>query len=332
MNQLPHQLVIENVVQYKQRGKVSYSGSVLATNALTLNYVKPFDHSSGKGYQRPVDLKRCKDFANYLSKGDISLFPPILLNAESNWEFVAYDKHRPNFGRLLCNKKASLIDGQHRLGGIKLYIQETDSELNIPFVTFHFLDEDEEIQLFDTINTKSKPIGNSLSKFLQRHADELSWISTELVLQNGSPFQNISSITGKRNNGRHITLQNLYRMVELLTKSPHVFHLTKEEKLMLVLIYFNALKEHYTKEWSDYKEYRITHIVCLNALSIAGADILSVCVSEDKKHIDYNAIVKYVRKLKKMDWSSSSALRYIRGTSGSKTLAAELLIQMMPDQ
>ncbi|PZE20500.1 hypothetical protein [Paenibacillus xerothermodurans] len=100
---------------------------------------------------------------------------------------------------------------------------------------------------------------------------------------------------------------------------------------MLVMVYFNAIKEHFTKEWSDYKEYRITHIVCLNALSIAGAQVFSACVAEDKKHIDYSRIVKYVKKLKKLDWSSCGALRYIRGTSGSKTLASELLIQMIPE-
>src|SRR5581483_1746755 len=124
MNSLPHQLVIENVVQLKQRGKVSYSGGVLATTVLAIHYVKPFDHPSGKGYQRPVDAKKCLDFATYLSKGDNALFPPIMLNAEGNWDFIPYDKLRPNFGRLICNKKASLLDGQHRLGGIKKYLQE----------------------------------------------------------------------------------------------------------------------------------------------------------------------------------------------------------------
>ncbi|MFC6648317.1 DGQHR domain-containing protein [Paenibacillus rhizoplanae] len=298
MQHLPHQLVIENIVQYKQRGKVTYSGSILATTALNLNYVKPYDHPSGKGYQRPVDMKRCADFATYLSKGELSLYPPILLNAESHWEFVPYDKNRPTFGRLLCNKKASLIDGQHRLGGIKLYIQETNSEINIPFIAFHYLDAEEEIQLFNTINTKGKPIGSSLSKYLQREADEISWISTELILRNDSPFNSYSSITGKRTSDRHITLQNLYRIVELLTKLPNLKSLAKEDKLMLSLIYFNAVKDHFNAEWMDYKEYRITHIVCLNALSIAGAEVLSSCVTEGKKHIDYKRITKAVKKLK----------------------------------
>ncbi|MCY9692268.1 DGQHR domain-containing protein [Paenibacillus alginolyticus] len=329
MNQLPNQLVIENVVQYKQREKVCYSGSILATTALTVIYVKPFDDPSGKGYQRPVIQKKCSEFATYLSKGDSALFPPILLNSESNWEFVPYDKQRPNFGRLICNKKASLLDGQHRLGGIKIYIQETNSELNIPFVAFHFLDYEEEIELFDTINTKGKQIGSSLSKYLLRHSDDLSWIATELVLRNDSPFHSISTITGKRTPERHVTLQNLYRFLEILTKPPHVSRLSKEDRLMLALIYFNSLKNHYMNEWSNYKEFRITHIVCLNALSIVGAAILSACVSQDKKQIDFNRVDKFVKKINGIDWASSSSLRYIRGATGSKTLASEIISQIV---
>lgn len=57
------------------------------------------------------------------------------------------------------------MDGQHRLGGIKRYTEETNSELNIPFMTYHYLDDDEEINLFNTINTKAKGITSSLSKF-----------------------------------------------------------------------------------------------------------------------------------------------------------------------
>ena len=48
------------------------------------------------------------------------------------------------------------MDGQHRLSGISEYINETDSTLNVPFLAFHYLDEDEEIKLFDVINSKAK--------------------------------------------------------------------------------------------------------------------------------------------------------------------------------
>ncbi|MFS0559059.1 DGQHR domain-containing protein [Brevibacillus sp. 179-C9.3 HS] len=115
MNTLANQSVIENVVQSKMRGKVVYQSNIGAVDALKLTYVKPYNDPSGKGYQRPVDQKRCKDFATYLSRGDDALFTPILLNACSNWEFAPYDRMRPTFGRLLCKGKASLMDGQHRL-------------------------------------------------------------------------------------------------------------------------------------------------------------------------------------------------------------------------
>lgn len=182
MSILASQVAIENIVQCKMRGKVAYQGHLSAIDALNLTYVKPYNDPSGKGYQRPVDPKRCNDFALYLSQGDNALFTPILLNAAGEWEFVPYDKIRPSYGRLICKGKASLMDGQHRLGGIKRYIQETNSNINVPFLAFHFLDEDEEIQLFDTINTKAKGIGSSLSKYLRRDSDDISWVATELIV------------------------------------------------------------------------------------------------------------------------------------------------------
>ncbi|MBB3072070.1 DNA sulfur modification protein DndB [Paenibacillus baekrokdamisoli] len=235
---------------------------------MNLFYVKPYDHPSGKGYQRPVDQKRSQDFAIYLSKGEDALFTPILLNAASNWEFACYNKERPSYGRLICKGKASLMDGQHRLGGIQRYIQETiqetNSDLSIPFLSFHCLDEDEEIKLFDTINTKARGIGPSLSKYLRRGSDELSWVATQLLVRNDSPFHNNGSIIGKRNKGRHITLQNLYRSLNLLFKERKLSVFTKEEKLEISVFFFSTVKELFQSEWMDYKEQRLTHIVCID--------------------------------------------------------------------
>ncbi|WP_418027950.1 DGQHR domain-containing protein [Paenibacillus sp. JJ1722] len=321
---IPQQVVIENVIQSKMRGKVIYQSNVPAPIALNLTFVKPYDDKSGKGYQRPVDPKRCHDFALYLSKGDDALFTPVLLNACSNWEFSAYDKLRPNYGRLFCKGKASLMDGQHRLGGIQRYIQETNADIMVPFLAFHSLDEDEEIQLFDIINTKAKGIGPSLSKYLRRDSDELSWVATELLVRKESPFYNIGSIIGKRVKGRHITLQNVYRTLHFLFKKDDVALLSKEEKLNIALHYYNTLKDTFSYEWLDYGGHRITHIVCLDALSIAAGIVLDKFFSIEKKKIDYTSLTQAVQKLKDIDWSSTGHLRYLKGLSGSKSLATEL--------
>ncbi|WP_254664061.1 hypothetical protein [Paenibacillus sp. HGF5] len=68
MSNLQINQVIENVLQSKMRGKIVYQSYLPALTALNLTFVKPYNDSNGKGYQRPVDPKRCHDFAVYLSK------------------------------------------------------------------------------------------------------------------------------------------------------------------------------------------------------------------------------------------------------------------------
>ena len=127
------------------------------------------------------------------------------------------------------------MDGQHRLGGIKEYITETDSTLNVPFLAFHYLDDDEEIKFFDIINTKAKGIGTSLSRYLNRDNDDISWVATNLILKPESPFFSKGTLIGKRTREKNITLQNLYNLVKLLTKKSDLTNLSKEKKLNLVL-------------------------------------------------------------------------------------------------
>ncbi|MGE7271990.1 DGQHR domain-containing protein [Brevibacillus panacihumi] len=324
-------MVIENVIQSKMRGRVIYQSHLMSTDASKLTYIKPFNDPSGKGYQRPVDSKRCKDIATYLSRGEDALFTPILMNAAGQWEFTPYDNFRPSFGRLICKGKASLMDGQHRLGGIRLYHTETQAEISIPFLAFHFLDNDEEIELFNTINTKAKGIGTSLSKYLHRHSDELSWIATEMLTRVESPFYDIGSIIGKRTNGRHITLQNLIKTLTLLTKEVDFKPNSKDEKLLVALHYYNCIRDHFPEEWSNYKGYRLTHIVCLDAFSIAGSVLLKRILSDNKNQIDYSTVNKAVNRITKIDWSVAGPLKYLKGISGSKTLASDLVKEMLPE-
>lgn len=53
------------------RGRVTYQGFVSSQIAVNFSYSKLYNDPSGKSYQRLIDKKRCKDFANYLSQGDV---------------------------------------------------------------------------------------------------------------------------------------------------------------------------------------------------------------------------------------------------------------------
>lgn len=324
-NNLPSNIAIENVLQSKMRGRVTYQGFVSSQIAVNFSYSKLYNDPSGKGYQRPIDKKRCKDFAGYLSQGEDALYTPILLNASGNWEFHAYDNQRRNFGRLICKKKAALMDGQHRLGGINEYIKETDSTLNVPFLAFHYLDEDEEIKLFDVINSKAKGIGTSLSRYLNRDNDDNSWVATNLILKPESPFFSKGTLIGRRTKEKNVTLQNLYNIIKLLTKKSALANLSKERKLNIALFYFNIIKELFPEQWEDNQLYRMTHITCLNALAIVGNKVINENYLIKSQQPDSVKITKLLTNLKEIDWLSTGNLKYLKGAAGSKMLADDIL-------
>ncbi|RNC96140.1 DGQHR domain-containing protein [Lysinibacillus halotolerans] len=217
------------------------------------------------------------------------------------------------------------MDGQHRLGGIEEYIKETDSMLNVPFLAFHYLDEDEEIKLFDVINTKAKGIGTSLSRYLNRENDEISWVATNLILKPESPFFSKGTLIGKRTREKNITLQNLYNIVKYLTMKSELENLSKEKKLNLALFYFNLIKELFPEEWENNKSYRLTHITCLNGLAIAGNKIINDNYLAKSQQPDSSKICSLLVNLKEIDWSSSGDLKYLKGIPGAKMLAGDIL-------
>lgn len=147
------------------------------------------------------------------------------------------------------------------------------------------------------------------------------------MIRKESPFYNIGSIIGERTKGRHITLQNLYRTLHLLTADYQISSLSKEEKLALSMKYYEAIKLKFPEEWGNYKGHRITHIVCLDALSMAGLHVL--LKSLKGKKVELQAIEKRISRLS-LDWSSQGPLKYLKGIGGSKTLAVDLTDQMIP--
>lgn len=74
-------------------------------------------------------------------------------------------------------------------------------------------------------------------------------------------------------------------------------------------------------------EDRITHIVCLDSLSIAGSKVITACIN-DRGRIDYNQMNNRIKKLSTMNWSSDGPLKYVKGVSGSKSLAIDLIDMM----
>lgn len=178
-------------------------------------------------------------------------------------------------------------------------------------MAFHYLDEDEEFKLFDVINSKAKGIGTSLSRYLNRDNDDISWVATNLILKPESPFFTKGTLIGRRTKEKNATLQNLYNIIKLLTKNSALASLSKERKLNIALFYFNLIKELFPEQWDDNKLYRMTHITCLNALAIVGNKIINENYSKKSQQPDSVKLTKILSNLKEIDWLSTGNLNII---------------------
>ncbi|WP_260357905.1 hypothetical protein [Peribacillus frigoritolerans] len=136
---------------------------------------------------------------------------------------------------------------------------------------------------------------------------------------------NKGTLIGKRTKEKHITLQNVYNFLLLLIKNTKIAELPKEKILNITLTYFNCIKELLPVEWSDYKQYRLTHIVCLNAFAIAGNIIIPSNYNFVSNQLNIKEVNKRMSSIKIFDWSSEGTLKYLKGASGSKLLAEDII-------
>ncbi|AZV59281.1 hypothetical protein DOZ91_00690 [Peribacillus frigoritolerans] len=98
----------------------------------------------------------------------------------------------------------------------------------------------------------------------------------------------------------------------LLIKNTKIAELPKEKYLIPV-------------EWSDYKQYRLTHIVYLHAFAIAGNKIIPSNYNFVSNQLNIKEVNKRMNSIKIFDWSSEGTLKYLKGASGSKLLAEDII-------
>lgn len=326
----PSAVMIPNVLQFKLGGRrVAYLGYFRSSQLDQLVRVKRFDDTSGEGYQRPLEPRRAKRFADYMMKSEAPVFSPILLQAGGEWLFD-YDRNFPNanIGRLTCNAPAYILDGQHRLEGIRKYMEKTRTEIQVPFMAIHDLDQREEVKSFLTVNTEAKLLSKSLGYYLTRNEDEWAGLASELIQSPDSPFHQIGTISGKRTAQRHVTTQNLYKAVNTLFKWEHVQRLPMNTKEQILNDFFSMVSGLFSTEWGDFKNYQITHSLGINALAEMGMRLLALTVDPKTGAYDPLFLRDRLERLRGFDWSSEALAEY-KGAKGVIDLSILLMNHVM---
>jgi DGQHR domain-containing protein len=355
-------------------------GSMSASDAQRLlktytYYTEDPDSPTDRGYQRPPDPARYAPIA-----ADIELHgaTPITLSDRGRWAFLldepssTIDMSLKDFVDALGTTTeaerllASIIDGQHRYNaGLRLWERGVDCEF--PFLLFTNLSWAEEVERFNTINTKAKNLPRALVE-VNRHAtfdddaasprerlaQEIREVVMRLETDDDSVWRAEVNMTGGRNSNRPVTFEGLRRSTEA-TFVGRLAMLPLERKVELAKAYWLGVAETWPEAWTNQKEivdrinpvtgeveeveqpvrYRIKDLAGVAALAKLGNQILIDAHNGDTDTLNPKTIKARLARAADVSWvraKDNPDMGSQAGFAGLRDMYDMLLSRVYPQQ
>ena len=283
-----------------------------------------FDEDSGHGYQRPFNERHSQDFRRYIKKAHSSTIP-LTLNlrpsAEGKWRILKLTDGRvrleidANAGRIMAQ-----VDCQHRLGHLG------DLPIQLPFMCFIGLSEQDEMEIFSIINGKAKGLSTSL---LDYHAAQLAenlaedrpelFIALQLNSIEDSPFFRRLNLGGKTTSGlkRIVSLRMMQQAVKKFLKETAILSSDSvDHAATVVLDFWTAVAAVLADEWANPRRHMLTKGIGVYSLMTIAADIFIECRDADRS-CDRRAFITALSDFAaSVDWSTSGPLKGFGGQGG----------------
>lgn len=142
-------------LKYKHLVEITYVATRAASREV--NILTPSEEGA---VQRLLNKRRIKSIKDFVLEG--GMFPNgIILNWTSN-ELFNFNKNKLELA--IGDKMAQIIDGQHRIAGIRAALKEKPEigDIEMPTIFAKKLDTQRCAQIFLSINTEQKPVPKSL--------------------------------------------------------------------------------------------------------------------------------------------------------------------------
>ncbi len=297
-------------IEFNQHGKRFYLAAMKAKDLVSRYKVDVWTPENDSGYQRVLSASRVKSFARFVMEKGISPLS-ILLNIRD------VDKVRYENDHLILPDDITLwvVDGQHRLEGLKEAIQTDASlkEFEIPVVIMQEREVYEEAKQFVIINRTQKGVRSDLAeRFLQKMVEEegrrrlieqrdrgilrevlrgIEWkykaikIVDELNTNEDSPWKDLIRLPNTPR-GKTIIAQKSF-MDSLQPILTDAFFETKDENLIAkaLINYWNAIKELCREAFEDPEEYVIQKTTGVFVLHKIFPKVTEYCVNEKGRRV-----------------------------------------------
>lgn len=295
-----------------------------------LSFADVLDEDTGRGYQRRLNRQHSLDFRKYIQQ-ELSSTIPLTFNLRPNSDAAwSINEGSGSLATLIVRSDAgkifSQVDCQHRLG----YLNDVDT--NLPFMSYIGLSEREEMEVFNTINSKAKGLSSSLLDFhdatLARDlCDERPELFIALHLNNvsDSPWYRQLDLGGSRTSGlmRRASLRTMQTSIKRFLNQTHILQQhSAENTARIVVDFWSAVALLLREGWDNPRRTLITKGIGVYSLMGIASDLYAEAGSQtiDKRYF-MNKLSEFITDL---DWTTNGPLKGLGGESGVK-LAIETL-------
>lgn len=237
----------------------------------------------------------------------------------------------------------SMVDGQHRMGGLYWAWENLDNfNAEIPVTVYFGLTYPEEAAFFDTINTLQRKLPKALIEATKVHLDSsdtshaqyIRVVAEGLAQDRDSVWQGLVNMTGARDVKLPVTYEGLRRATSSLLHERLVGRLRvrnmdpedvakrywKEVSTACWNAWENAPRQVENEEGEIVEvatSYRIKDLVGVAALSKLGGDVIATALDLSKDDTEFwGVVVNLVSKLGAVDWEKRKNNPWMNTSAG----------------
>lgn len=290
-----------------------------------------------EGYQREISKSRANSFKRYIAK--TGGFCPV--SATLNFrDKIKFKPEKDNFGKLIFPEKPKIwiVDGQHRLEGIKAGLDEYPEifwNLQVPMVLMNEEDVYNEAAQFYIINKTQKGVRPDLAQRLLVQVKEegkipieelpskitkgVEWVPAAIKItdnlnnREGSVWFKKIKLPNTKNPNWIITQKSFADSLEPLIDKGILSSYEPDEIAEILDLFWRVIKEIYPSAFTDPKDYVIQKTTGVFVLHKLFQDILGYSIYDGKLKKE-----KLVQILKNMDPVFNGNYWASRGYAGQK--------------
>ncbi len=325
-----------NVLRFVHKDNEFFLCLVEAKLLVEISYVARRGIDEEKGaVQRILNKARISGIRDFLLNN--GFFPNnIILNVNQEGN-LSFDKITSSINLETAPRIAQIIDGQHRVEGLKeaIKVEPRIGNMLIPTVLSNNLETENCAEIFISINTEQKSVPKSLIYDLyglmnisakdfsiERGTD----IAKILFSDDNSPYQGYIKFPGSRKFKGGIQLSTLVNSLKPLVKSDGEFAkyslTTLENQASVLKNYFNAIQSYYGNDWDKLSNPFLFASGISAAIEVFISKILPHCYSTKTFTESY---LKRLIIISKDDLIKQSEVKGMSGETAKNKIKSRLL-------